>query len=74
MPPDSSPDTTGYSDNPCFKFPVEVLRLQNDFRIASRGVAGPPDIGPYRERAQAILAEARSLGCPDPVGLNSFLR
>ena len=26
------------------------------------------------ERMQAILDEARRLGCPDPVGLSSFFR
>jgi hypothetical protein len=66
-------DTTGYADNPCFKFPVEVLRLQNDYRLEQRGVAGPPDIARYRARAQALVDEAQALGCPRPVGLNQFL-
>ncbi len=65
-------DTTGYSDNPCFKFPTQVLRLQNDYFQALRGVRGA-DPAEYRDRAQAILDEARSNGCPDPKGLNMFL-
>lgn len=67
-----APTTTNTSD-PCFKFPVLVLRLQNDFRQAQRGVAGasPSD---YRDQAQALVDEAHSLGCPTPVGLTSFLR
>ena len=66
-------DTTGYSDDPCFKFPVDVLRLQNDYFQAVRGIVGA-DPAVYRDRAQAILDEARSRGCPDPKGLNMFLR
>ena len=64
-------DTTGYSDNPCFKFPTEVLRLQNDFMQASRGIAGA-DPNVYGSRARAILDEARAVGCEDPKGLSMF--
>jgi hypothetical protein len=72
-PVPETPGTTSYIASPCFKFPTEVLKLQNDFRIESRGVA-LPDAAKYRARAQALLDEARRLGCPDPVGLSSFLR
>jgi len=71
-PSTEAPATTNTSD-PCFKFPVLVLRLQNDFREASRGIIAP-DRAEYRARAQALVDEARSLGCPMPVGLTSFLR
>ena len=65
--------TTTSTTDPCFKFPVLVLRLQNDFRQAQRGVRGA-DPSEYRGRAQALVDEAHSLGCPTPVGLSSFLR
>jgi len=65
--------TTTATTDPCFKFPVLVLRLQNDFRLAQRGVAGASP-SEYRDRAQALVDEAHSLGCPTPVGLTSFLR
>ncbi len=65
--------TTTNTSDPCFKFPVLVLRLQNDFREASRGIVAP-DRAAYRARAQALVDEAHSLGCPTPVGLTSFLR
>ena len=64
-------DTTGYSDNPCFKFPTEVLRLQNDYLQALKGVAGA-DPNVYGARARAILDEARAWGCEDPKGLTMF--
>ena len=64
-------DTTGYADDPCFKFPTEVLKLQNDYFLETRGVAGADPVK-YRERAQAILDEARSKGCPDPKGVSMF--
>ena len=67
----AEPTTT--TSDPCFKFPVLVLRLQNDYRQELRGVAGA-DPAKYRARAQALVDEAHSLGCPTPVGLNSFLR
>ena len=67
----AEPSTT--TSDPCFKFPVLVLRLQNDYRQEQRGIAGA-DPAKYRARAQALVNEARSLGCPTPVGLNSFLR
>ena len=72
-PPADTSGTTSYIKSPCFKFPTEVLKLQNDYRIEARGVA-MPDIARYRARAQALVDEARSLGCPEPVGLSSFLR
>ncbi|MDQ3980908.1 MAG: hypothetical protein M3314_15410 [Actinomycetota bacterium] len=72
-PHDLTSDTTGYSDKPCFKFPTEVLKLQNDYFMEVRGVAGADPIK-YRQRAQGILDEARSRGCPDPAGLMFFGR
>lgn len=72
VPPTVATTTTSTTD-PCFKFPVLVLRLQNDFREAQRGVRGAHP-SEYRGRAQALVDEARSLGCPTPVGLTSFLR
>ena len=71
-PQNLTSDTTGYSDNPCFKFPTEVLKLQNDYFLEQRGVAGADPVK-YRTEAQAILDEARAKGCPDPKGLNMFL-
>jgi len=65
--------TTSYTQNPCFKFPVEVLRLQNDWRLEQRGIR-EPDKEPYRRRAQALVDEARQLGCAPLVGLSSLLR
>ena len=65
--------TTFYTQHPCFKFPVAVLSLQNDWRLAQRGVV-IPDKEPYRRRAQALVDEAQALGCPPLVGLSSFLR
>lgn len=65
--------TTTSTTDPCFKFPVLVLRLQNDFRQAQRGVRGAHP-SEYRAPAQALVDEAHSLGCPTPVGLTSFLR
>lgn len=70
VPP--SPDTTGYSDNPCFKFPVEVLKLHNDYREDVRTFAGA-DEAAYKRRARALVDEARSVGCPMPTGLSTFL-
>ena len=72
-PQNLTSDTTGYSDSPCFKFPTQVLKLQNDYFTEVRGIAGA-DEAEYRRKAQAILDEARNLGCPDPKGLNMFLR
>ena len=72
-PQNLTSDTTGYSDNPCFKFPTEVLKLQNDYFMDVKGIAGA-DEAAYRRKAQAIVDEARSLGCPDPTGLNMFSR
>lgn len=72
-PQNLTPSTTSYLQNPCFGFPTRVLRLQNDYRMDVRGIAGA-DEAAYRRRAQAILDEARSLGCPDPRGLNMFLQ
>ena len=70
---DTAPGTTGYADNPCFKFPVQVLQLQNDYRRDVRSIVGADEPG-YRRRAQALIDEAQRLGCPRPVGLESFLR
>lgn len=69
---EEAPTTTHPTENPCFKFPLEVLRLQNDYRRDSRGIAGA-DEAAYRTRAQALLDESRRLGCPQPTGLSSFL-
>ena len=72
-PTTAVPEPSTTTSDPCFKFPVLVLRLQNDYRQELRGVAGA-DPAKYRARAQALVDEARSLGCPTPAGLTSFLR
>ncbi len=72
-PSSTVPEPTTATSDPCFKFPVLVLRLQNDYREERRGIAGA-DPAKYRARAQALVDEAHRLGCPTPVGLNSFLR
>ena len=48
----------------CLRLATEALSLLNDFRLASRGVAGPPDLAPYRESADAMRAEHARLECP----------
>ncbi len=48
----------------CLRLATEALSLLNDYRLASRGVVGPPDPAPYRESADALRAEHARLECP----------
>jgi hypothetical protein len=48
----------------CLNNATAGLAVRNDYNQASRGVAGPPDPEPYRERAAVLRAEHERLGCP----------
>ena len=56
----------------CLNVATAGLAVRNDFNQASRGVAGPPDPEPYRERAAVLRAEHERLGCPGEL-LDGFL-
>lgn len=49
------------------------LTLARNFRNESRGVAGPPDEAKFRASAQALVDEAKRLGCPIPEAVKQFL-
>ena len=56
----------------CLNVATAGLAVRNDYNQASRGVAGPPDPEPYRERAAVLRAEHEGLGCPGEL-LRGFL-
>ena len=56
----------------CSSLSVEALKLNTDYARDVRGIAGA-DEAEYNRRAQALLDEARALGCPVPPGVEDFL-
>ena len=57
----------------CSAILSDGVKLAESFRNESRGVAGPPDESAFRARAQVLLDEARSRGCPVPAAVEQFL-
>lgn len=57
----------------CSSILSDGLTLARNFRNESRGVAGPPDEARFRASAQALVDEARRLGCPVPDAVKQFL-
>ena len=56
----------------CLNVATAGLAVRNDYNQAARGVAGPPDPEPYRDRAAVLRAEHERLGCPGEL-LDGFL-
>lgn len=67
----SAPATT--AGRTCAAILADGVKLANDYRNESRGIAGA-DEAKYRARAQALVNEARRLGCPVPPAVDDFLR
>jgi len=57
----------------CLAVLADGLKLARDYSREVRGIAGA-DEAAYRVRAQALLDEARRLGCKVPPGVEDFLR
>ena len=57
----------------CSSILNDGLTLARNFRNESRGVAGPPDEARFRASAQALVDEAKRLGCPIPDAVKQFL-
>ncbi len=75
-PPDTPSTTTAPArsgDRSCAAILSDGLRLATDWRNAQRGIVAP-DESEYRARAQVLLDEARSRGCPVPPAVDEFLR
>jgi len=57
----------------CLAVLADGLKLLRDYSQEVRGIAGA-DEAAYKARAQALLDEARRLGCKIPPGVEDFLR
>ncbi len=57
----------------CLSILNDGVTLARNFRNEQRGVAGPPDEARFRARAQALVDEAKRLGCPIPEVVKQFL-
>jgi hypothetical protein len=57
----------------CSSILNDGLTLARNFQMESRGVAGPPDDARFRASAQALVDEAKRLGCPIPEAVKQFL-
>lgn len=57
----------------CLSILNDGLTLARNFQNESRGVAGPPDEARFRASAQALVNEAKGLGCPIPAAVKQFL-
>ncbi|MDP9020332.1 MAG: hypothetical protein M3N25_05965 [Actinomycetota bacterium] len=57
----------------CLELAAEARQLAQDARGTMRGIAGPSpeDEAELQARGEALLAEARRLGCPVPPGLSA---
>ena len=58
----------------CASILTDGLKLANDFKFESRGVAGPPDEARFKASARVLADEAKRLGCPIPAVVEQFLR
>ena len=67
----TAPATT--AGRSCAAILADGVKLAQDYRNESRGIAGA-DEAKYRARAQALVNEARRLGCPVPPAVDDFLR
>ncbi len=57
----------------CLAVLADGLKLLRDYSQEVRGIAGA-DEAAYRARAQALVDEARRLGCRIPPGVEDFLQ
>jgi len=57
----------------CLAILADGVKLARDYSNEVRGIAGA-DEAAYRARAQALVDEARRLGCKIPPGVEDFLR
>jgi len=72
----TTPATTAARAEPtrgCLAILADGIKLARDYRNEVRGIAGA-DEAAYRARAQALVDEARRLGCQIPPGVEDFLQ
>lgn len=74
-PPQEQPSNTvtTTAGTSCLELAAKARQLAQDARGTMRGIAGPSpeDEAELQARGEALLAEARRLGCPVPPGLST---